>query len=45
MLSIIAQQKWKLYQMDMKLASLNGVLKEEVYFEQPPGYEVEGQEH
>eukprot|EP00253_Pinus_taeda_P017314 PITA_17314 len=45
MLSIAAQHKWKIYQMDVKSAFLNGVLKEEVYVEQPPGYEVGGQEH
>jgi len=45
MLSIVAQHKWKVYQMDVKLEFLNGVLKEEVYVEQPPGYEIEGQEH
>eukprot|EP00253_Pinus_taeda_P008997 PITA_08997 len=45
MLSIAAQHKWKIYQIDVKSAFLNGVLKEEVYVEQPPGYEVEGQEH
>eukprot|EP00253_Pinus_taeda_P013773 PITA_13773 len=44
-LSIVAQHKWKIYQMDVKSAFLNGVLKEEVYVEQPPGYEVDGQEH
>eukprot|EP00253_Pinus_taeda_P010323 PITA_10323 len=44
-LSIAAQHKWKIYQMDVKYAFLNGVLKEEVYVEQPPGYEVAGQEH
>eukprot|EP00253_Pinus_taeda_P003787 PITA_03787 len=44
-LSIAAQHKWKIYQMDVKSAFLNGVLKEEVYVEQPPGYEVAGQEH
>lgn len=44
-LFIAAQHKWKIYQMDSKFAFLNGVLKEKVYVEQPPGYEVEGQEH
>eukprot|EP00253_Pinus_taeda_P007479 PITA_07479 len=44
-LSIAAQHKWKIYQMDVKFAFLNGVLKEEVYVEQPSGYEVYGQEH
>ena len=44
-LSIAAQHKWKFYQMDVKYAFLNGVLKEEVYVEQPPGYEIEGQEY
>eukprot|EP00253_Pinus_taeda_P030395 PITA_30395 len=44
-LSIAAQHKWKIYQMDVKSTFLNGVLKEEVYVEKPPGYEVDGQEH
>jgi hypothetical protein len=30
---------FKLYQMDVKSASLNGPIKEEVYVEQPPGFE------
>ena len=38
-LSIAAQNKWKVYQMDVKSAFLNGVLMEEVYVEQPLGYE------
>eukprot|EP00253_Pinus_taeda_P032989 PITA_32989 len=44
-LSIAAQHKWNIYQMDVKSAFLNGVLKEEVFVEQPLGYEVDGQEH
>eukprot|EP00253_Pinus_taeda_P035278 PITA_35278 len=44
-LSIAAQNKWKVYQMDVKSAFLNGVLMEEVYIEQPPGYEKKGQKH
>ena len=45
MLSIAAQNEWKVYQMYVKSTFLNGVLKEEVYIEQPLGYEKKGQEH
>ena len=44
-LSIAAQKKWKVYQIDVKSAFLNGVLMEEVYVEKPLGYEKKGQEH
>jgi len=43
-ITIIVQHKWKIYQMDAKSALLNGFLEEEVYIEQPMGYEVKGHE-
>ena len=33
--------KWNLHQMDVKTTFLNGVFEEEVYIEQPQGFEVE----
>ena len=35
---------WKLHQMDVTAAFLNGVIKEEVYIEQPDGFVVHGRE-
>jgi len=37
-LAITTQNKWKLYQMDVNFAFLNGILEEEVYVHQPLGY-------
>ena len=39
-LAITAQNKWLVYQMDVKLAFLNDYLEDQVYVEQPQGYEV-----
>jgi hypothetical protein len=44
-LAIAAQHNWKVYQMDVKSAFLNGYLEEEVYVQQPPRYEVKGKEY
>jgi hypothetical protein len=40
-IALIAKMKWKLHQMDVKTTFLNGVIEEEVYIEQPQGFEVE----
>jgi hypothetical protein len=40
-ISLVAKMKWKLHQMDVKTTFLNGVIEEEVYVEQPQGFEVE----
>jgi hypothetical protein len=37
LLAYATYQGFKLYQMDVKIAFLNGPIKEEVYVEQPPG--------
>lgn len=44
LIAVAAQYKWKIYQMDVKSAFLNGYLEEEVYIEQPPGYSIQGKE-
>jgi hypothetical protein len=37
--AFVASKGFKLYQMDVKSAFLNGVIQEEVYVRQPPGFE------
>jgi hypothetical protein len=39
--AIAAKMKWNLPQMDVETTFLNGVIEEEVYIEQPQGFEVD----
>jgi hypothetical protein len=39
LLAFAASKGFKLYQMDVKSVFLNGVIQEEVYVRQPPGFE------
>jgi hypothetical protein len=41
LLAYATHHNFKLYQMDVKSVFLNGPIKEEVYVEQPPGFEDE----
>jgi hypothetical protein len=42
LLAYATHHDFKLYQIDIKSAFLNGPIKEEVYVEQPPGFKSEG---
>lgn len=42
--ALAAQQRWNIYQLDVKSVFLHGQLKEEVYVDQPQGFEVKGSE-
>jgi len=43
-MAIAVEMGWKIHQMDVKTSFLNGLIEEEVYIEQPHGFEVFGRE-
>jgi hypothetical protein len=43
-ISIATEMSWSIHQMDVKTTFLNGFIEEEVYIEQPHGFEVSDME-
>jgi len=43
-LCLVSIMGWKINQIDVKTTFLNGIIEEEVYIEQPRGFEVKGKE-
>lgn len=44
LLALSVQKGQKVYQLDVKSNFLNGYLQEEIFIEQPEGFEAKGQE-
>ena len=42
LLALLVQKGQKVYQLDVKSAFLNGYLQEEIFIEQPEGFEAKG---
>ena len=40
-MALASMMKWNLQQMDVKMTFLNDMIEEEVYIEEPQGFEVE----
>lgn len=45
LLALAAQKGWKVFHLDVKSVFLNGEIKEDVYVQQPRGFEVPGSEY
>ena len=45
LVALVACRGWDIFQLDVKSAFLHGELNEDVYVEQPKGYEKKGEEH
>ena len=43
-ISLVAEMGWRVHQLDIKIAFLNGVMQEDVFIEQPEGFDVENRE-
>jgi len=41
---VAAHKNWKVYQLDIKSAFLNGILQEEIYVEYPASFVIQGKE-
>ncbi|KAG8485650.1 hypothetical protein CXB51_018843 [Gossypium anomalum] len=44
LIALAAQKQWKIHQLDVKSAFLNGFLEEEIYIDQPQGFVVSSKE-
>lgn len=42
LIALAAHKNWPIFQLDIKSAFLNSEIEEEVYVEQPKGFEIQG---
>jgi hypothetical protein len=43
--NFVVRNKWELLHLDVKMSFLNNDVKENMFMNQPKGFQVEGQEH